>query len=79
MFQIESAQHDSALNVRWMADNMWLMVPAQEFVQKFLATIPDYPFQSGSSLSAGSIGYGTLEMQKAKGSLKRLLDMSVHN
>ncbi len=79
MFQIESGQHDSALYVRWMADNMWLMVPAQGFVKKFLGSIDGYPFQSGSSLSAGNIGYGTLEMQNAKGSLKRLLDMSVHN
>ncbi len=75
----ESAQKDSGMYVRWYADNMWLMVPAQEFVQKFLGSIPDYPFQAGSSLSAGNIGYGTLEMQKAQGSLKRLLDLSIHN
>ena len=75
----ESAQHDSAMYVRWYGDNMWMMVPAQEFVQKFLGSIEGYPFQAGSSLSAGNIGYGTLEMQKAKGGLKRLLDQSVHN
>ncbi|NOR56008.1 MAG: arylsulfatase, partial [Sulfurovum sp.] len=70
----ESAQHDSQMYIRWMADNMWMMVPAQGFVQKFLGSIEGYPFQAGSSLSAGNIGYGTLEMQKAKGGLKRLLD-----
>ncbi len=75
----ESAQHDSQMYVRWYADNMWMMVPAQGFVQNFLGSIADYPFQAGSSLSAGNIGYGTLEMQKAKGSLKRLLDLSVQN
>jgi len=32
-------------------------------------TIKDYPFQAGSSLSAGNIGYQTVEEQK----LKRLL------
>jgi len=62
--------------LRWYAENMWLMVPAQEFVQKFLGSIAGYPFQAGSSLSAGNIGYQTIEMQKAKGGLKRLLDQS---
>jgi arylsulfatase len=75
----ESAQTDSGMYVRWYADNMWLMVPAQGFVQKFLGSIEGYPFQAGSSLSAGNIGYGTLEMNKAKGSLKHLLDVSVKN
>ncbi len=63
---------------RWYADNMWMMVPAQAFVQKF-CSIEGYPFQAGSSLSAGNIGYGTLEMQKAKGGLKRLLDKANFN
>jgi arylsulfatase len=75
----ESASRESALYTRWYGDNMWMMVPAQGFVKKFFETIPDYPFQAGSSLSAGNIGYHTLEMQKAKGSLQRLLDMSVQN
>ena len=65
--------------VRWYADNMWLMVPAQGFVQKFFSTIPDYPFQAGGSLSASNIGYGTLERQKALGNLDKLMDISVRN
>ena len=75
----ESAYHDSRTYIRWYVDNMWLMVPAQGFVQKFFASIEGYPFQAGSSLSAGNIGYGTLEKQKAMGGLKRLLYQSVHN
>ena len=65
--------------MRWYADNMWMMVPAQGFVQKFLGSIEGYPFQAGSSLSAGNIGYGTLEKQKALGGLKRLLDQAIQN
>jgi arylsulfatase len=65
--------------VRWYADNMWLMVPAQGFVQRFFATIADYPFQAGGSLSASNIGYGTIERQKAMGSLKQLMDLSIQN
>jgi arylsulfatase len=58
---------------------MWMMDPAQSFVQKFFATIPEYPFQSGGSLSASNIGYGTVEKQKALGGLQKLMDISVQN
>ncbi|MDJ0842066.1 MAG: arylsulfatase [Acidobacteriota bacterium] len=34
---------DSALYIRWYADQMWLFVPAQRFVAQFLATFKDYP------------------------------------
>ena len=71
----ESAYDESAMYMRWYADNMWLMVPAQQFVKKFFMTIKDYPFQAGSSLSAGNIGYQTVQQQK----LKRLLDKSIQN
>ncbi|MEH6549635.1 MAG: arylsulfatase [Pseudomonadales bacterium] len=75
----ESASRESGMYVRWYADNMWLMVPAQGFVQKFFASIEGYPFQSGGSLSASNIGYSTLEGQKTKTNLKTLMDLSVHN
>jgi len=35
----------------WYAENMWLFVPIQQKVKEFISTIPDYPFQEGSSLS----------------------------
>ena len=54
---------------RWYGDNMWIFVPVQGFIQQFLATIPEYPFQSGSSLNAGGINYQTL---KAAEVLKQL-------
>jgi len=75
----ESASRNSGMYVRWYADNMWLMVPAQGFVQKFFSTIEDYPFQAGGTLSASNIGYGTLERQKAMGGLKMLMDQSIRN
>jgi hypothetical protein len=75
----ESASRNSGMYVRWYADNMWLMVPAQSFVQKFFATIPDYPFQPGGSLSASNIGYGTLERQKAQGNIDSLMDINIQN
>ena len=75
----EHAYEGSGMYVRWYADNMWIMVPAQGFVQEFLASIPDYPFQAGSSLSAGNIGYNTLKAQEAMGDLKNLLNQSIQN
>ena len=58
--------------LRWYADNMWLFVPVQGQLRNFFATIPDYPFQEGSSLSAGNINYGSLKAMKAMNMLKEL-------
>ncbi len=57
---------------RWFADNMWTFVPAQSFIKKFLATIPEYPFQKGSSLTASGIGYNTFENMEAMKRLQQL-------
>ena len=65
--------------VRWYVDNMWLMVPAQEFVREFFGSIDDYPFQAGGTLSASNIGYSTLEGQKAMGNLDKLMNQAIHN
>lgn len=65
--------------MRWYADNMWLMVPAQTFVQKFFSSIDGYPFQPGGSLSASNIGYHTLEGQKAISNLNKLLETTIQN
>ena len=57
---------------RWYADNMWTFVPAQSFIKNFLATIPEYPFQKGSSLTASGIGYNTFENMEAMKRLQQL-------
>lgn len=57
---------------RWYGDNMWTFVPAQEYIQNFLKTIPDYPFQSGSSLNAGGINYQSLKAAEVLKKLKTL-------
>jgi arylsulfatase len=58
--------------LRWYADNLWLFVPVQEQVKSFLVTIPQYPFQEGTSLNAAGINYQTL---KAAQALKRLHEL----
>jgi arylsulfatase len=47
---------DSALYVRqFYADQMWMFVPAQAAVQKFLDTFKDFPPTAGGSLSIDSV------------------------
>ena len=55
----ENMPFDSGMYIRWYADNIWLFVPVQQKVKEFLATIPQYPFQEGSSLNAANINYMT--------------------
>ena len=62
----------SANYLRWYIDQMWVMVPMQQVIKNFFATIPDYPFQAGSSLSASNIDYNTLKNAKAMEALKKL-------
>ena len=60
----EEAWRESAMYMRWYADNMWLFVPIQLEIQKFLASIDGYPFQEGQSLNAGGINYQSLKALK---------------
>ena len=46
---------DSAMYTRWYGDNMWIFVPAQAFVAKFLATFKEFPPVQGSSLSIDKV------------------------
>ncbi len=60
----EHAWEESGMYLRWMADNMWLFVPVQVEIQKFLSTLADYPFQEGMSLNAGGINYQSIKALK---------------
>jgi arylsulfatase len=57
---------------------MWVMVPMQTVIKNFFATIPGYPFQTASSLSAGSIGYATLREQEALERLQKIETITLH-
>jgi len=47
---------DSALYIRnFYADQMWMFVPAQAFVAKFLETFKEFPPAAGSSLSVDNV------------------------
>jgi len=68
----EKMPFESMMYLRWYADNLWAFAPAQEYIKKFLATIPQYPFQQGSSLNAAGINYNSL---KAMDAMKRLQEL----
>ena len=69
----EKAVHESKMYLRWYAENtMWTFVPVQVKIKQFLATLDDYPFQEGSSLSADGINYRSL---KAAAIIKRLQEI----
>jgi arylsulfatase len=47
---------DAALYVRnFYADQMWMFVPAQTFVAKFLYTFKEFPPTAGGSLSVDNV------------------------
>jgi hypothetical protein len=65
----ERAQTDSGAWENFAIDQMWLFVPLQAAIKDFLVTIPEYPFQMGSSLSATGINYDLFRRADA---MKRL-------
>jgi arylsulfatase len=69
----EKGPHEADMGyLRWYVDNMWTFVPAQGYIKSFLATLPGYPSQQGSSLNAAGINYGSLKALKA---MERLQDL----
>jgi len=51
----ETAWKESALYIRWFADNMWTFVPAQNIAGKFLSTFKEFPPVQGSSLGIDKV------------------------
>ena len=72
----ERASSQSGMYIRWYGDNIWLFVPVQEKLKAFLSTLPEYPFQQGSSLNAAGINYNSLQAIQAMKRLKELESLS---
>jgi arylsulfatase len=68
----EEMWEESSMYLRWYADNMWLFVPIQAKLKEFFVTLPQYPFQEGSSLNAAGINYNSLKAMKALKMLEKL-------
>ena len=72
----EKAPHESGLYLRWYADNIWLFIPVQQKLKEFLVSLPEYPFQQGSSLNAAGINYNSLQAMQAMKRLRELESFS---
>jgi arylsulfatase A-like enzyme len=68
----ERAPRESGMYIRWYADNIWLFVPVQAKLKAFLKSLPEYPFQQGSSLNAAGINYTSIQAMQAMQRLKQL-------
>jgi hypothetical protein len=53
----ERASSQSAMYIRWYTENIWLFIPVQ---QMFLTTLPEFPFQPGSSPNVAGISYNSV-------------------
>ncbi len=51
----EKGMHESELYIRWLADQMWLFVPAQQYIGQFLMTFKDFPAVRGSTLGIDNV------------------------
>jgi len=58
--------------LKFLAQNMWLIVPVQGKIKEFFSDFSQFPYQEGSSLNASGINYGLLRQQAA---LKRLNEL----
>ena len=71
----EKGPLESDMYLRWYGEQMWLFVPVQNQIKKFLQTIPDYPFQEGGVLNPSGLNYQTL---KAAQALKALAGTGIY-
>ena len=55
--------------MKFIAQQMWLLVPIGNLVKQFFSDFEKFPYQAGSSLNVAGINYGTLRTQEA---MKRL-------
>jgi arylsulfatase len=63
--------------LQFFAQQMWLLVPVQAKIKEFFADFEDFPYQAGSSLNAGEIGYGLLRRTEAMKRLKSVEGFAV--
>ncbi len=68
----EKGMEEGGGAVEFLARNMWLLVPIQGKIKEFFADFDQFPSQSGSTLNASNINYGTLRQQAALNRLKEL-------
>jgi arylsulfatase len=58
--------------IKFLAQNIWLLVPIQGKIKAFFSDFDKYPYQVGSSLNVSGINYGMLRQADAMKRLKEL-------
>ena len=51
----ERAWHESEMYLRWMAENMWVFVPAQVFTRQWLESFKEFPPRGGTTLGIDGV------------------------
>ena len=51
----ERAWHESEMYLRWMAENMWVFVPAQVFTRQWLSLFEEFPPRAGTTLGIDGV------------------------
>jgi arylsulfatase len=58
--------------IKFLAQNIWLLVPIQGKIKAFFSDFDKYPYQAGNSLNVSGINYGMLRQAEAMKRLKEL-------
>src|SRR5262245_56201528 len=61
----ERGTKEGGESLKFFSQQIWLLVPVQTKIKAFFKDFEDFPYQTGSSLNAASIGYGTSRQQEA--------------
>jgi arylsulfatase A-like enzyme len=65
----ERGMEDGGEAMKFLGQQMWLLVPAQAKLKAFFSDFAQFPYQAGHSLNAGAINYGLVRQEEA---MKRL-------
>jgi arylsulfatase len=71
----ERGMEEGGEAMKFLGQQMWLLVPVQEKIKEFFADFSDFPFQAGSTLNPSGINYTMLRQADALKRLKELETM----
>ncbi len=72
----ERGLEEGGEGMKFLAQNIWLLVPIQGKIKEFFADFDRFPYQLGSSLNAGDINYGTIKQAEAMKRLREVESLS---
>jgi arylsulfatase len=73
----ERGLEEGGESMKFLAQNIWLLVPVQQKIKDFFTDFDKFPYQEGSSLNAGGINYGMLRQAEAMKRLNQIERLTV--